>query len=45
MKPILLTAFVVGLLLCLVSDLHAHRGDRSYPFFELTDQDLQTIDV
>ena len=45
MKRILLTLFVVGLLLSWVCPTYAHRGDRSYPFFELTDQDLAAIDV
>jgi len=42
MKRILLTAFVFGLLLCLISGLHAQRV---YPFIELTDEDLARIDL
>ena len=40
MKRILLTSFVVGLLLCLVSHTRAHQGDRLYPIFELTMEEI-----
>ena len=44
MKRILLST-VVGLLLVLASRAHAHSGERLFPFFELTDEDLETIDL
>ena len=45
MKRILLSTFVVGLLLGWVSHIYAHIGDRLYPIFELTDADLEAIDL
>ena len=45
MKRILMPTFVVGLLLGLVSHTYAHIGDRLYPIFELTDADLEAIDL
>ena len=43
MKRILLSIFVVGLLLVLADDLQAQ--ERVYPFIELTDEDLERIDL
>ena len=45
MRRLLLPAFVVGLFLSLLSSAHAHRGDRLYPIFELTDADLALVDL
>ena len=45
MRRILLSIFVVGQLLGLVSSTNAHVGDRVYPIFELTDADLEAIDL
>ncbi|NKB67604.1 MAG: hypothetical protein GKR89_11115 [Candidatus Latescibacteria bacterium] len=36
---------VVGLLLCLATGLDAHQGERLFPIVELTDADLEAIDL
>ena len=45
MRPVLIAVGVAGLLLGMVDPTPAHIGDRIFPVFELTDQDLAYIDV
>ena len=45
MRGLPIAAGIAGLLLELVSSTGAHIGDRVYPIFELTDEDVALIDV
>ena len=47
MKPLLIALGVAGLLLGLglVDPVLAHVGNRVYPIFELTDDDVAMIDI
>ena len=45
MKPLLIAVGVAGLVLGQVGYSWAHVGDRVYPIFELTDEDVARIDV
>ena len=45
MKSVLIAVGVAGLLLGLVSSSWAHGGGRIYPIFELTDEDVATLDL
>ena len=45
MKPVLIALGVAGLLLGLAEPAPAHKGDRVYPIFQLTDADVAALDL
>ena len=45
MRPLLMAIGIAGLVLGLADYTQAHVGDRVYPIFELTDDDVAMINV